>query len=117
MWRAPLMQAACTTAEAISRPFLPQGMDRLWVDEEMQDPQGAGVTVGRVHQNQGCHPCVLPWSSACCSTKESTKGRLCRVTLGDVCLLLLVSHTSTRWMSLTETRLCLVNLPACKAGP
>ena len=26
-------------------------------------------------------------------------------------------HTSTRWVSLTETRLCLVNLPACKAGP
>ena len=117
MWRALLTQAACTTAEAISHPSLPQGVDRLQVDEETQDPQGAGVTVGRVHQSQGHHPCVLPWSSACCSTKESTKGCLCGVTLGDVYLLLLVTHTSTRWVSLTETRLCLVNLPACKAGP
>ena len=50
------------------------------------------MTVGRVHQNQGRHPCVLPWRSACCSTKESTKGCLCGVTLGDVYLLLLVTH-------------------------
>ena len=32
------MQAACTMVEAISHPSLPQGMDKLQVDEETQDP-------------------------------------------------------------------------------
>ena len=50
------------------------------------------MTVGRVHQNQRRHPCVLPWSSACCSAKEPTKGQLCGVTLGYVCLLLCYTY-------------------------
>ena len=74
MWKAVLTRAACTRVEDVLHHLPSQGTDRLWLNEETQDPKGARVTGGRVHQNKRSHPNVLPWNCVCRSTKEPRKG-------------------------------------------
>lgn len=69
-----LTHAACTRVEDVPHHLPSQGTDRLWLNEETQDPKGARVTGGRIHQNKRSHPNVLPWNCVCRSTKEPRQG-------------------------------------------
>lgn len=86
-----LTHAACLRVEDITPPY-PPGKDRFWLNEDTQDPKGAGLIAGRVHLKKISHPDVLLWSSVLpLAAAQKSPGRDC-----------------------LEPRLCLLIPPACK---